>query len=182
MAFAAPAYRCSGRRPGGFLQKSMNSESNHTRFPGKPPRLETVFQQYRHPVFFITFNTASRQQILDNDAVHASFLVYARKGAELGRAYVGRYVIMPDHIHVFIAGGEQFDLGMWVRGLKRAVSKVLTPDFEHWQPGFFDHLMRSDESLEEKWNYVKNNPVRAGLVATPEQWPFQGEIERIHQL
>jgi hypothetical protein len=42
-----------------------------------------------------------------------------------------------------------------------------------WQEGCFDRLLRSDESLSDKWEYLRQNPVRAGLVANPEDWPFQ---------
>jgi putative transposase len=45
-----------------------------------------------------------------------------------------------------------------------------------WQPGFVDRLLRNDENYAEKWDYVWRNPVRAGLVNQPEQWPYQGEI------
>jgi hypothetical protein len=45
-----------------------------------------------------------------------------------------------------------------------------------WQPGFFDHLLRTADSYSAKWQYVWENPVRAGLVAQPEEWPYQGEI------
>jgi REP-associated tyrosine transposase len=45
-----------------------------------------------------------------------------------------------------------------------------------WQPGFFDHILRTAESYVEKWNYVRENPVRAGLVQTANDWPYQGEI------
>jgi hypothetical protein len=44
------------------------------------------------------------------------------------------------------------------------------------QPGFFDHILRSDESYGEKWNYIHENPVRAGLVKSAGDWPYQGEI------
>ena len=47
---------------------------------------------------------------------------------------------------------------------------------EAWQRGFFDHVMRNAESYSEKWHYVGENPVRAGLVARAENWPYQGEI------
>ena len=46
-----------------------------------------------------------------------------------------------------------------------------------WQEEFFDHVLRSGESYGQKWSYVRENPVRAGLVATSEAWPWQGEIE-----
>jgi len=41
---------------------------------------------------------------------------------------------------------------------------------------FFDHLLRNDESYAQKWEYVRENPVRAGLVHCSEDWPYQGEI------
>jgi putative transposase len=46
----------------------------------------------------------------------------------------------------------------------------------HWQEGFFDHVLRSSESYAQKWEYVRMNPVRAGLCAATEDWPYQGEI------
>src|SRR4029077_8917188 len=42
-----------------------------------------------------------------------------------------------------------------------------------WQPGGFDRLLRTSESVHEKWNYIRENPVRAGLVAHRKHWPYQ---------
>jgi len=52
----------------------------------------------------------------------------------------------------------------------------------HWQPGFFDHLTRHRESYAAKWRYVQQNPVRARLVKSAEDWLYQGEIARIAEL
>ena len=60
--------------------------------------------------------------------------------------------------------------------MKRALPRAISADPPHWQAGFFDHLIRHSESYAEKWEYVRQNPVRAGLVANPDQWPWQGEI------
>jgi REP element-mobilizing transposase RayT len=85
---------------------------------------------------------------------------------------------MPDHVHLFVCGGHEFSLAEWMKGLKRAISNALAPTEGRmkWQPGFFDHLLRNDESYSQKWNYVRENPVRAGLVATADEWPHAGEI------
>jgi len=48
-----------------------------------------------------------------------------------------------------------------------------------WQAEFFDHVLRSAESYSLKWEYVRENPVRAGLVERADDWPWQGEIERL---
>jgi len=87
---------------------------------------------------------------------------------------------MPDHLHVFAAfDDEQINLQSWMKSLKNTLSKTLRSagiPAPHWQKGFFDHLLRSGDSYSEKWDYVRQNPVRAGLVLRAEDWPYQGEI------
>jgi len=51
------------------------------------------------------------------------------------------------------------------------------PTSSIWQKGFFDHLLRSEESYAEKRDYVLNNPVRVGLVERPEAWNYWGYID-----
>lgn len=46
----------------------------------------------------------------------------------------------------------------------------------HWREGVFDHGLRSGESYTEQWEYARENPVRAKLVARSEAWPYQGEV------
>ena len=86
---------------------------------------------------------------------------------------------MPDHLHFFVCGGRDFTLGRWVGSLKQVLAKAvnLSNDYKQiWQEGLFDHVLRSDESYSEKWNYIYENPARAGLVKSAEDWPYQGEI------
>jgi REP element-mobilizing transposase RayT len=86
---------------------------------------------------------------------------------------------MPDHIHLFVRGSLDFVLAQWVRVLKRSLSGAIPGAPPHWQSGFFDHLIRHTESYAEKWEYVCQNPVRAGFVKSYQQWPWHGEIERL---
>jgi REP element-mobilizing transposase RayT len=146
--------------------------------PNRPPRLDRIFQCYDLPLYFVTFNTHHRKKLLTNSHSHDAFVAFARLGEPRGIA-VGRYVIMPDHVHLFVRGSLDFVLAQWMRMLKRALSKSIPINGPHWQEGFFDHLIRHSESYSEKWEYVRQNPVRAGLIAAPEQWPWQGELVRI---
>jgi REP element-mobilizing transposase RayT len=145
-----------------------------------------IFQSYDNPLYFVTFCTMHRRQILANDQLHSAFCSYARTGMDMEQhnVAVGRYVIMPDHVHLFVCGSQEFDLGLWIRGLKRVLRAVLTKqgNDDPWQPGFFDHILRSDESYAEKWEYVRNNPLRAGLVASEDEWPYRGEIVPIDRV
>jgi putative transposase len=157
---------------------------NSSKHPGRPPRLDEIFPNYESPLFFVTFNVFKRQPILATPEIHTAFCNYAMRGVDMRAVVVGRYVIMPDHVHLFVHV-LNIKLGEWIKGLKRALSAAIVErghTESDWQPGFFDHLLRNDESYEQKWEYVRANPVRAGLVVKPEDWPFQGEIVRIERL
>ena len=89
----------------------------------------------------------------------------------LGKAHVGRYVIMPDHIHLFAAPTEtDVDLDGWIRFWKSCFTKEIRrsksfkcpPRF--WQSQHWDTRLRNWRSYDNKWTYVRNNPVRHGLV------------------
>lgn len=134
------------------------------------------------PFFFVTFNTQRRLPILARNDIHDTFRQFCGQARTFGVA-VGRYVIMPDHVHLFVVlPPEGVTLARWIQSLKNYLGKVLLRlevDKPHWQEGFFDHMLRSDESYAQKWEYVQQNPVWAGLVEKPEDWPYQGEMEVI---
>jgi len=132
-------------------------------------------------VYFVTFCTYGRQALLAREDVRAAFLDGARRACAAG-ATIGRYVIMPDHVHLFVRVGPEGRLGVTIKQLRERMSRVLRracPDLKVWQAGFFDHVLRSGESYAEKWEYVRCNPVRAGLVKDAAEWPFQGEVFEI---
>lgn len=147
-------------------------------FPRRPPRL-TLFQSIR-PFYFVTFNTAKRNPVLAVASVHDAFTKYAIRGYTEFDIAVGRYVLMPDHLHLFVCLPETGPrLTAWIAGLKRALGGTLEKSGvprPFWQEGFFDHVLRSAERYSEKWDYVRNNPVRRGLCSTTDEWPWQGEI------
>jgi putative transposase len=141
-------------------------------------RLGTVFTEA--PVYFITACTEKRRHLLANDETQEALHKFCQQAKSRG-VFVGRYVLMPDHLHLFVcippgAAG----LSMWMKSLKNTLSKHWRErgiEAPHWQKGFFDHLIRSNESHAEKWKYVQDNPVRAGLVTEARDWPFAGTIQ-----
>jgi len=91
---------------------------------------------------------------------------------------------MPDHVHFFcLAELNAKSLVAFMQAWKQWTSKRIALKVKlsgHiWQEEFFDHILRSSESYGQKWDYIKENPVRAKLVASSEQWPWQGEIESL---
>jgi putative transposase len=139
------------------------------RYPKRPLRLKLLSSSV-HPFYFVTFNTHRRFELLARKEVHEAFRSFCVRAQDHDVA-VGRYVIMPDHVHLFVAFPiVGLTLSEWMAGLKTVLGKMLLRlgvQKPHWQEGFFDHLLRNSESYSQKWEYVRMNPVRAGLCRKP---------------
>lgn len=146
-------------------------------FGRRPPRLGRIFNA--NPLYFVTFSTHKRVPWLARQDIHDAFVLFASRAEREFNVAVGRYVIMPDHIHLFLRGGPDFVLTKWIGLLKQTLAKAAglsRRDVQIWQEGFFDHILRSDESYSQKWNYIRENPVRAGFVKSAEEWSYQAKL------
>ena len=155
----------------------MTIESDGRKHPVHWPVVET----FNTPVIiFLTAVTRNRKPILANDEAHAAIVSAWR---EAKRWLVGRYILMPDHVHLFCAPNTQLPepLLTWTAFWKSQSARTW-PNPQNqpvWQRHFWDTQLRRGESYDEKWEYVLANPVRAGLVSRVEDWPFQGELNEL---
>jgi len=147
-------------------------------------RLDQAFSDSTTPVFFITICTHRRRPHL-RDPQAANTIIDALRRAESRYDWrVGRYVVMPDHVHFFCAPPTQKArslssfVGYWKRASAARIRRLCRTDFR-WQTEFLDHVLRGHESYAQKWEYVRANPVRAGLLDDPEAYPFQGEVSAL---
>ncbi|MFA6286271.1 MAG: transposase [Opitutaceae bacterium] len=148
----------------------------------RPPHLARLDHVWiKRPIYFITSCTQGREPLLANDTVH-EVLRAEWQTSEIRHGWrIGRYVIMPDHVHFFCAALPEAKplsafMQRWKEWTGKSVLSALRRPAPLWQPRFFDHVLRTPESYAEKWSYVSQNPVRAGLSATPEAWPHAGHI------
>ena len=135
----------------------------------------------RQPIVFLTAATFDRRLLLDNGQSHGILRGIWERSAERNGWYVGNYVLMPDHVHFFAQPGPRSDLIRdWVKTWKsvsaRQIMKALRVEAPIWQDDYFDRYLRSTESYAQKWEYVRSNPVRAGVVDRSEDWPYHGRI------
>jgi len=129
----------------------------------------------RPTLVFLTLCTRDRKRLLDNRIAHDA-LIDAWQSASAWR--VGRYVIMPDHAHLFVTPGTpELPLVNWLKFCKRWLSAVLGANA--WQDDYWDYTPRSNDSYADKWEYVRRNPERAGLVDRAEDWPYQGTLNEL---
>jgi len=142
-------------------------------------RLRVAFK--RPPIYFVTITVLDRRKALVDHGLAPVVVSALEEASQMNGWLVGRYVIMPDHVHFFCgAGASVNDLSKFVGCLKALSTRHAWAEGWHgrlWQKEFHDHLLRSAESYEQKWHYVLENPVRAGLCREAEEWPYQGEME-----
>lgn len=147
---------------------------------GGHKHLRRLDRVWRNPaLYFITVCSRDRRPILTEDETVRVMQEEWAATRERHGWLVGRYVIMPDHVHFFCcerADGAERSLSRFMNQWKAWTSKRAGAT-SLWQRGFFDHLMRSDESYAEKWSYVRDNPVRMGLVKRAEEWPHSGFVD-----
>jgi REP element-mobilizing transposase RayT len=92
--------------------------------PHRPPRLEQLFSNLE-PFYFVTFNTYKRLPLLARPEIHDVFREFCVRAQDHNVA-VGRYVLMPDHIHLFVFIPEhETTLEKWVQSLRSVIGKRL---------------------------------------------------------
>jgi REP element-mobilizing transposase RayT len=142
---------------------------------GHPPRIPVWLPDEQTVIYFVTICVSERRPVLANECASNAFKIAASK---LKQWKALAAVLMPDHLHVIVTPTEDRDarIGDFSAAIKRWMREEIQKDREldwQWQPGCFDRLLRSDESLQDKWLYVEENPVRAGLVKRFEDWPYR---------
>ena len=143
-------------------------------------RLKHVY--IKDPFYFITLVTEERIPILLNEYIHEIFKREWEASAKLRYWHVGRFVIMPDHLH-FICwqSNGSVSLGKFLQYWKQFTTKEikkLYPEYSKiWQDNLHDRLIRDADEFDGFELYMKDNPIKAGLVSDYDVWPYEGQIE-----
>jgi putative transposase len=143
-----------------------------------PPHLASLDRPF--VILLLTTCTKDRKQILACNDMHCLL----RDAWTLHGDYpVGRYVIMPEHLHLFVGENNvsHVSLPNWVAKWKGYMTRRWhrCSDRPIWQRSFWDRQLLGAAAYESKWNYVRYNPVRHGLIVRANDWPFQGELVKL---
>ena len=86
------------------------------------------------------------------------------------------WTIMPNHVHVLIELLGQHSLGLivssWKRFSARTANRVIGRSGPFWQDDYWDTYIRDERHFESTIGYIENNPVKAGLIDSPAEWPW----------
>src|SRR5205085_2140157 len=146
------------------------NEREHCR---KLPHFQNSLRTY-----FVTFVT-NHHWILPPSARDIVFAAMTREHQV--SAFLNTAVVMPDHVHMILepfCGSDDVAIALseilrLIKGRSaREINQLLRRKGPVWRSESFDHQIRSDESMVQKCEYVAQNPVRKGLCASPDDWPW----------
>ncbi|HLA09915.1 MAG TPA: transposase [Pyrinomonadaceae bacterium] len=86
------------------------------------------------------------------------------------------WVVMPNHLHLLMTRFDEFEIKNLMQAFKsytaHQANKILGRKGEFWMDDYFDRWTRDERHFRATVRYIENNPVKAGLCAKPEEWPF----------
>jgi putative transposase len=122
-------------------------------------------------VFFFTTVTAQRQPIFRHETTANLLIETLAHYRDARKFLLHEFVVMPDHIHALLAPAADISLERAVQFIKGGFSFRLSRG-AIWQASFTNHRIRDFDDYEHHRAYVRMNPVRARLVARPEEYPY----------
>jgi putative transposase len=127
-------------------------------------------------IFFATTKTSMGMRLLQSER-NAGLLIDVLRSLVAEKKFkLYDFVIMPDHIHLLIEVGAEMTIEKALQLIKGRFSFRLSHEFgykgEVWQRGFTEEQVLNQQSLLAHKAYIAENPVKAGLAASPEEYPF----------
>ena len=142
----------------------------------RPPRIAGFSYKGLHR-YFLTICTLNRQNSFQDPSVVANALLQFRKTADEERFEISAYCFMPDHSHFLIEGlTDSSDFRRFCKLAKQRSGRLYARKHGGplWQEGYYDRVLREGDDAVAIARYLLNNPVRAGLVAAPNDYPYLG--------
>ena len=126
--------------------------------------------------FFVTSNTDQRRALLQSDRMARLLLDVIYTNRQKGHFLLHEFVIMPNHFHLLITPAPDVPLEKALRFIKGGFSfrarKELHSTLSIWQASFTNHRIHDARDYEQHRSYIRENPVKAGLVPNAESFPY----------
>ena len=126
--------------------------------------------------FFVTTKTSQGRPLLQSER-NATLMIDVLRGYVAARKFrVHDFVVMPNPVHLLITLGTDVTIEKAMQFIKGGLSYRLKKEFgyagEVWQRGFSDERIKDRQSFLQHRVYIAENPVKAGLVYSPEKFPY----------
>jgi len=126
--------------------------------------------------FFVSSGTNRGTAVLQTERMANLFIDVLRSYMRARKFKVHEFVVMPNHVHVLLTVGPEMSIEKAVQMMKGNFSyrakKELGYQWEVWQKGFSEVQILTEASFIHHQNYIDENPVRAGLARSAEEYPY----------
>jgi len=126
--------------------------------------------------FFATTKASMGRRLLQSDRNAGLLIDVMRSLVAEHKFKLHDFVVMPDHLHMLLTVEESMTIEKAMQLIKGRFSHRISHEFgylgEVWQRGFSEAQVMSQESFPQHRTYIAMNPVKAGLVDSPEKYPF----------
>ncbi len=168
----------------------------HNKIAGRMPRLPSQMKEQKlkisrrnlphweldGSVYFITFQTWKWQELTSEAR---QVVLDTCKFFDNRRYKIFCLVVMPDHVHLLMQPLPKSECEFWslssiMHSIKSYSAQQIAKVMKHigtvWQDERYDRIMRDSKEFQNTWEYIRQNPVKANLSATPEEYPFFWQI------
>ncbi len=126
--------------------------------------------------FFATTKTSQGLPLLQSERNATLMIAVLRSYVAAGKFRLHDFVVMPDHMHLLITVGADMTIEKAMQLIKGGFSYRLKKEYgylgEVWQRGFSEERVENRQSFLQHREYIAGNPVEAGLVDSPEKFPY----------
>jgi putative transposase len=126
--------------------------------------------------FFVTSVANGRRPLFKKEEMARLFLNVLQDYRGQGRYLLHEFVVMPDHFHLIVTPAEDVPLEKALQYIKGGfsfrVKKELAFTSLVWEESFTNHRIRDAEDYQKHREYIRHNPVKAGLAKTPSAYPY----------
>ncbi len=113
----------------------------------------------------------------------AALVEQALKHFDGERYHLVAWCVMPNHVHVLIQQIEGHPLSKVIQSWKsftaHEANKILGRSGDFWMPDYFDRFIRDEKHFDAVVEYIHQNPIKAGLVSAPEEWPWSSAAKDV---
>lgn len=124
--------------------------------------------------YFITASVAQNKFLFQAPPIAELFIEVLLHYREQDKYRLHEFVVMPNHFHLLISPEQTLERALQLikGGFSFRVKKQLGYGGEIWQSSFYDHRVRGAAEYVRIRSYIQENPVRAGLVGSPQEYPY----------
>jgi putative transposase len=165
------------------ISEANNASENYLKPPLQIKQRYLPHWELNGSIYFITFNTWKKLELTSEarKIVLDACLYFHKKRYKIYSA-----VIMPDHVHLLLeplvkSENEYWSLSSILHSIKSYSSKQVAQVMKHigivWQDERYDRIIRNEQEFQQFWDYIRENPVKANLSNSPEEYSFYWQID-----